>query len=285
VRFAVAANPGPPRTATITAGGQRFTVTQEGGCAYSLSAAGATAPPSGGAGSVDVATTAGCTWTAATSDAWITVTAGSSGSGPGSVQYTVAANSGPARVGTITIGGQPFRISQDTGCVATVAPEAIAAPASGASRDVTVTTDAGCAWTAASAADWISIRSGAGGTGNGSVQFDVAANTGPARTGTLTVASRVVTVTQDSGCTVSISPASQPVAVGGGTGTVTVTAGSGCTWTATSNVAWIAVTAGASGSGNGSVQFSAEANATGAGRTGTITIAGQTFTVEQAGTL
>ena len=41
------------------------------------------------------------------------------------------------------------------------------------------------------------------------------------------------------------------------------------------------MTSGASGSGNGSVAFTVAANAGGA-RTGTITVAGQTFTVTQA---
>jgi Zn-dependent metalloprotease len=85
-------------------------------------------------------------------------------------------------------------------------------------------------------------------------------------------------------CTYSISPtsASQPAA--GGTGSVSVTAGAGCNWTAVSNATFITVTAGASGTGNGSVSYSVSNNAGTASRTGTLTIAGQTFTVTQAGT-
>jgi hypothetical protein len=82
-------------------------------------------------------------------------------------------------------------------------------------------------------------------------------------------------------CSYSINPtsASQPAA--GGTGSVTVTAGAGCAWTAVSNATFITVTSGSSGSGNGSVGYSVAANS-GASRNGTITIAGQTFTVTQA---
>jgi hypothetical protein len=43
------------------------------------------------------------------------------------------------------------------------------------------------------------------------------------------------------------------------------------------------VTKGASGSGDGTVEFTVAANATGAARSGTITIGGQVFTVQQAG--
>lgn len=85
-------------------------------------------------------------------------------------------------------------------------------------------------------------------------------------------------------CTFSISPtsASQPAA--GGSGSVTVTAGAGCAWTAVSNASFITVTSGSSGSGNGTVNYSVAANGLTTARTGTITIAGQTFTVNQAGT-
>jgi hypothetical protein len=68
----------------------------------------------------------------------------------------------------------------------------------------------------------------------------------------------------------------------GGSQSVTVTASSStCVWNATSNVSWIALTSASSGSGNADVSFSVAAN-TGAAREGTLTIAGQTVTVDQA---
>jgi hypothetical protein len=85
-------------------------------------------------------------------------------------------------------------------------------------------------------------------------------------------------------CTYSISPTSASVASGGGTGSVSVTAGAGCAWTAASNAAFITITSGASGSGSGTVNYSVAANTGTTSRTGTLTIAGQTFTVTQAGT-
>jgi hypothetical protein len=45
----------------------------------------------------------------------------------------------------------------------------------------------------------------------------------------------------------------------------------------------VTVTKGASGSGGDTVEFAVEANGTGAPRTGTMTIAGQTFTIDQGG--
>ena len=45
-------------------------------------------------------------------------------------------------------------------------------------------------------AGWIALVSGANGNGAGAVTFSVAANTGTARTGTLTIAGQTFTVTQ-----------------------------------------------------------------------------------------
>jgi Zn-dependent metalloprotease len=84
-------------------------------------------------------------------------------------------------------------------------------------------------------------------------------------------------------CTFSISPTSVSSTAAGGSGTVTVTAAAGCAWTAVSNSTFIGITSGASGSGNGTVSYSVGANAGTTSRTGTLTIAGQTFTVTQAG--
>ena len=66
----------------------------------------------------------------------------------------------------------------------------------------------------------------------------------------------------------------------GGTGTIPVTASGGCAWTAVSNVPWILVTTGSSGTGNGTVGYAVAADG-GGPRTGTVSVAGPTFTVTQ----
>ncbi len=83
-------------------------------------------------------------------------------------------------------------------------------------------------------------------------------------------------------CTYSIAPTNQSFAATGGTGSTTVTAGAGCAWSAGSNASWIHVTSGAAGSGTGPVGYSVDANTSTSSRSGTLTIAGQTFTVNQA---
>jgi hypothetical protein len=85
-------------------------------------------------------------------------------------------------------------------------------------------------------------------------------------------------------CTYTISPTSQSFDSSGGTGNVSVTASSSnCSWNAISNDSWITITSGSSGTGNGTVSYSVSANSSTSLRTGTMTIAGQTFTVTQEG--
>lgn len=83
-------------------------------------------------------------------------------------------------------------------------------------------------------------------------------------------------------CAPSLSTTSGSVAASGGTGMVEVVAGALCGWSAKSAVSWITITSGASGAGTGWVNYSVAANTTSSSRTGTLTIAGLTYTVTQA---
>jgi hypothetical protein len=142
----------------------------------------------------------------------------------------------------------------------------------------------GCAWTGSSNDAWLTITAGGNGNGNGNLTYSAAANSSASqRVGTLTVAGQTFTVTQAGvNCTFSISPTSQSAASGGDNGTSQVTTQTGCPWSAESNVSWITVTAGASGTGSGPVSFSVQANPSTTPRSGTLIIASETFTVNQA---
>ncbi|MCI0535497.1 MAG: hypothetical protein L0Z50_09725, partial [Verrucomicrobiales bacterium] len=110
VRYAVAANTGSsPRTGTISVQDQNFTITQEGSCSYFLGLTSASFGADSSSGSFSVETGNGCTWTASTAYSWIHTTSSSS---HGTVNYTVDANMGPNRNGTITVQGQKFTITQ-----------------------------------------------------------------------------------------------------------------------------------------------------------------------------
>ena len=83
-----------------------------GPCTISLSSNGPISAASAGAtGTVNVTAPATCGWTATSPETWLTFNP-ASGTGNGSVTYTVAANYGPARQTTIGIAGHPFTVTQ-----------------------------------------------------------------------------------------------------------------------------------------------------------------------------
>jgi len=85
-------------------------------------------------------------------------------------------------------------------------------------------------------------------------------------------------------CSYSINPTGQSFTFTGGSGSISVIVVNGCNWNATSNVSWITITSGSSGSGNGTVNYLVAANTGASCQYGTITVAGNTFIVTQAGT-
>jgi hypothetical protein len=68
----------------------------------------------------------------------------------------------------------------------------------------------------------------------------------------------------------------------GGMGLIMVTAPSTCSWVPTSQASWITISAAGVGSGNANVSYVVAANPDTTPRTGTISVGGQTFTVNQA---
>jgi Viral BACON domain/Putative binding domain, N-terminal len=256
-------------------------------CAPSINAPGQSVGSGVTTGSVGVTAGTGCTWSAVSNTSWITLTGSTSGSGNGTVPYSVAANAATSpRTGTLTIAGRTYTVSQAAlSCTYALSPTSQSVVAAGGSGSTSVTAAPGCPWTAVSNnTSWLTVTSGASGNGAGNVNVSATANTATqARTGTVAIAGQTFTVIQNAaGCTFSISPSSQSVAAAGATGSATVTSTTGCTWTAASNAAWITVTAGANGSGNGSATFTVAPNTTSSPRTGTLTIAGRTFTATQA---
>jgi len=290
VLFTVGANPNASaRTGTLTIASQTFTVSQAAAaCTYTLIPPSQSMIAGGGSSSTAVLTPNGCTWTAVTNaGTWLTITSGTSGNGDGTIVFAAAANPSPApRTGTLTIGGQTFTLNQGAApCTYGLSSTTTNIISGGGTASTNVTTLTGCTWTAVSNnTSWLTISSGAGGNGSGTVNMSVTANTSSQpRTGSATIAGQAYTVTQDqAGCSFSISPTSQSVVAAGANGSSTVTTTSNCSWVATSNFAWITVTSGGSGTGNGTANFTVAPNSTALQRTGTLTVAGRTFTVTQA---
>jgi hypothetical protein len=321
VNYTIAANPiVSERRGGIAVNDQRLEITQAAApCTFTLNGSSQTIDAMGGSDSVAVSAQAPCRWTATSQASWISIAAGGSGSGNGTVTLAVSANGAEQRSGTVLIAGQTFTITQlgtaaqpvpgpspsptPTPPAPTPAPPTPPPPspqcnftlssssqdvgASGGTGSVNVGARSDCTWTAASQASWLAIQSGASGAGNGVVRFTVAPTTATApRSGTLMVAGQTFTVRQAGAvqpCTFTLSVTTQSVPASGGQRQVGVTASSStCAWTAATSTSWITITDGAADTGNGHTTYSVSANTALSPRTGTVTVAGQSVTVTQA---
>ena len=199
VSFAVDANAGAVRSGTISVAGSMLTVNQAAAaptCTYMLSAASFAAAAGGEAGTVDLTTDPACAWTAVSNDAFLTVTSAASGTGSTTVAFTVDANAGGARAGTLTIGGETFTVNQDAAaptCTFTLMPEDTTI-VGGGTRSFDVVTESSCGWTAVSDDPWIHVTSGDSGTGDGTVELTIDGG-GIIRSGTVTVGDGTTTAT------------------------------------------------------------------------------------------
>jgi hypothetical protein len=288
------------------------------GCTYNLSASSQSFGSSGGSGSFGVTTASGCAWTAVSNASWITTS--SSGSGNGTVNFSVATNTSSARTGTISLGGQTFTVSQAAGgggCPSTTISLGQTINASlttsdcvfsGTTHYVDVYNFSGTAGQQIVVAMNSSVfdtylylldasnqliaqdDDGGGGT-NSRIPATSGGFTLPA-TGSFTIYATSFSADATTGstgaysislstgtCSYALNANSQSFGSSGGSGSFGVTTSSGCSWTAVSNASWL--TTNSSGSGNGTVNYSVAAN-TGSARTGAISVGGQTFTVSQA---
>jgi Viral BACON domain/Putative binding domain, N-terminal len=171
-------------------------------------------------------------------------------------------------------------------CTYTLSATTLSVPAAGGSAAVGVTTTSQCAWTAASDRDWMTITSGASGTGNGTVNVVVTVNPGPTvRTGTLTVAGQAVAVREEAqpACTVALTPPSVAVGPSPFSGTFAVASPSYCQWTAVSAAPWLTVTSGSAGSGNGTVAYAVDRNRETTVRAASIVVNDKSFVATQEG--
>ena len=123
-----------------------LTVTSGVSCSFLLSSNAQTFQASGGSATVNVTTTSGCGWTAASNAGFITVTSGVSGTGNGVVGFSVASNTGAARSGTLTIAGQTYTVNQSAGTPGSIAittPPVLAPGNVGSTYSVTLSATGG----------------------------------------------------------------------------------------------------------------------------------------------
>jgi Putative binding domain, N-terminal len=325
LRFSAAANGGAQRDGTVTIAGQVSTISQPAQvtpapspspspspnpsptpnpnpspspspgpapsptpppCTYAISPTTHAANGGVGAGpTVSVSAANGCTWTATSNVSWLTITSGAIGNGNGSVTFTVASNPFNARSGSLTIAGHTLSVQQ-AACAYVVTPTTYAAsPGGGAGPTVTVSSENGCTWTAASNDSWISITSGTSGIGNGSVAFSVALNPFNVRSGSLTIAGQTFSVQQATSCVFTLSRTTVSVPSDPRPGVTrslkVTTSGPQCNWTASTSNSWITIVSGSNYVGTQDVDISATPNPGDALRRGELLVAGQRVIVEQ----
>jgi Calx-beta domain/Subtilase family/Bacterial pre-peptidase C-terminal domain/Viral BACON domain len=293
-----------------------FTVSN---CSFSLNPTSQIFISSASTGSFAVSASSGCSWTAISNASWLTTS--SSGVGNGTVNYSVAANFGNSRTGLISVGGQNFTVFQSagngngcpstaltpgqvvtatltTGCVFTgtsryvnpytfngTAGQQIAITMSSTAFDTYLFMDSPNNQTIARDDD------GGGGT-NSRIPANAGFFTLPT-SGTYTIyatsfsadgttgstGSYTIALFTSTTCTYALNPTSQSVGAASSSSSFTITTQSGCAWTALSNASWLVTSS--SGTGNGTINYSIGTNV-GIARTGTISVAGLLFTVNQS---
>lgn len=316
IDVAVAPNTGAARSGKITVAGNAVEFDQSAGdstvCSYSLNPASTTIPAAGITSSFAVTTGSSCSYfvepypqdsTYVKGVQFITIPE-SSGLlvGNGNPSYTVAANHGAPRNGSIMVGGEVFSFTQSApACYYTLSTSSANIPVNGGNGTIAVTPSSPtCAWTAKSSdTSLLTVTSGASGTGNGSVSYSVPANAEGPQTATITIGDSnggysIFTENQTSAftCTFTISPGSIEVPSDGLSNFFQVTASFNfCKWTAVSSdpssltVNDVSGESGLSTNGSavgtGVVYYRVGQNTTGAPRTITITAGCEIFTVNQ----
>ena len=268
-------------------------------CPYSLSTNAVNFPPEGGTGTLSVNTLPGCSWSIQ-SNAPENVTLAvdtTTRYGPGDIPYTVAPNVSIKRTtyvifsGTMSAPGsreQQFLVNQPSLCLNTLTPSSVFVSAAGGQISTMVHVSMPtCLWNPQSEGNpqfvgIISVINGSG-SGNGKIDFNVLPNNGSRRSQVYTIADQQFTVNQDPPCSYAIDQSNKSFSAGGGSGTINVTTGADCHWTATSNSGFVTVDSGGTKAGPTSVSYTVLPNPTGSARSGTITVAGKTFTVTQDG--
>jgi len=196
-RIAVAANQGSARAGTVHAASETFTVQQAAPCTYSIKPTSYNADRGPETITINVTAGTGCTWSTKTDATWVTVDAGSTGSGNGIVRLVVQANSAAERSTVVTIAGERFTLHQEAACSYRLKPAEYHAGRRADDVDIDVITDAGCAWTASSSVKWVTVAEGAAGTGKGKVRLVIEANDGAPRSVVLTLAGQPFELRQD----------------------------------------------------------------------------------------
>ena len=213
----------------------------------------------------------------------------SSTCGDGNKSSPVSPTNPPCTTGEIS--------SADRSVVSTGYPRLQPVGVSGGSFLAEVKVSGDCQWTVTSDAAWVTPEAGGTGVGRELLTYRVASNAAVARQARLTLfagqPSGVLSLTQDGpmaapGCAYELRPPVRSFAPAPSPAEVQVWAPYGCLWAFEGNGNWITVgpdddSTSACCNGNGTVWVLVEVNTSAGPRTGSATIAGQTFGVTQDG--
>lgn len=202
--YSVAPNTGSgARSGSLTISGQIFSVSQAGGsCSYAISSPSQSFSSGSGSTSFSITTGSTCSWSVAPSgswagaDAWITFLTPTSGSGSATISYSVSPNGASgSRTSALSVSGQLHTVTQSGSCSYAIFPSTQSVGASASSGTFRLESGSACAWTVASGVDWLSATPTSG-TGSATISYTASANAGATRSGTVTAARQVFTVTQ-----------------------------------------------------------------------------------------
>jgi len=184
----------------------------------------------------------------------------------------------------VGIGTAMFTAIQDSGSCQdpVISPSSVAFDSSGGMRDLSVTLPSACNGVAVAGAPWLSVINPAG-RGSRSITIIVGQNSFSARSTTLNISGKSITVTQSgSTCTATASIAVSGTSAQGSDGVISMaTSSSACTWTAYAAVPWIQLHAPTTRQGSEIEPFIVAANPGIFPRTGQILIADITLSVTQ----
>ena len=194
-------------------------------CSYSVTPSSLVPPLAGGSFTVGIQTSSSCAWAVQSLPGWITLSGNAVRTGPGTVTLSVAADPGLARDATVSIAGASVQVNQQgsVACTYALSIGGQSFPVAGGTASVNVATTSGCSWTASSTLSWVTVTGGASGAGSGTVAYQVAANTGAPRSGTLTVAGLPFTVDESGTVTGLVSAGSIAQVASGGLWNSTIT--------------------------------------------------------------
>ena len=215
-------------------------------CVVAASTTTRTIAHSGGTASITVASTRDCDWTARSDAAWVTLTP-TTGIGNATIRVTASSNTQHTqRTARLVVNDTGLDLTQDAAPQPPPPPPAASSPAN-------------------------------------PTQPSPSPSPAPAPAPAPVPVPTPTTPPSQSSCTFELSRSSESFDARGGDGDVKVKARAGCAWDARTGDSGLSISSGSGGSGDGEVRYRVAQNSSTDERSGSLSIAGQNFSVRQKG--